>query len=506
MCATNQEKEKYSSSMKKTKNDKTTKKTKTTMMKNEASTIHYKPAYILSSSLVILLSLLLCLLASLVSYQVGVMARPYLTPEDSLSSSSSSSSSSSKSTGHDWIYCRNIKKEEDLLCSVAAKTYVDESENSSSSSSDDDDDDDDESNASAADAHLYGHHFMAALNSASMSASLKDLMAKFVQLTSKQGWFLTSHYCSRDSCILVFVEGHRLVVHRSTQTLDIFSTDDNLHVEWYHTAMAPWIRSQQWAYKPRAVPYNPAVVDAGMNDMYNFLLGSLEYTHKQLVVREETPFQEIAIYDTIDPRTASYVHYQKAIGAYEEDEDNYYRDNAHLFQPDRQMFLDGVVQSRRYGEKAYHEALVHPAMIAHSHPKRVAIIGAGEGATLREVLKHNTVEEVVMIEIDSLVMDVSRQYLTEWNDCSDIELPEGLVNPTGNCFDDPRATVYAKNAIAWFINNYPPSGTTHKLFDVIIMDALDPGECTYLESSIETLALLFVLTISQLQTIFCRKK
>jgi spermidine synthase len=50
----------------------------------------------------------------------------------------------------------------------------------------------------------------------------------------------------------------------------------------------------------------------------------------------------------------------------------------------------------------YHEALVHPALFSHSNPKRVAIIGGGEGATLREVLKHNTVSEAIMIEIDEV--------------------------------------------------------------------------------------------------------
>eukprot|EP00957_Ditylum_brightwellii_P099091 7547158-Ditylum_brightwellii.AAC.1 len=56
----------------------------------------------------------------------------------------------------------------------------------------------------------------------------------------------------------------------------------------------------------------------------------------------------------------------------------------------------------------------------HADPKNVAIIGGGEGATLREVLKHDTVEKCTMVEIDELMVTTSRKYLKEWSDCSDI--------------------------------------------------------------------------------------
>ncbi|EEC45064.1 predicted protein, partial [Phaeodactylum tricornutum CCAP 1055/1] len=70
--------------------------------------------------------------------------------------------------------------------------------------------------------------------------------------------------------------------------------------------------------------------------------------------------------------------------------------------------LDNVVQSRRFGDAAYHEALVHPSLFLHPNPKRVAILGGGEGATLREILKHDTIEEVVMVEIDSGIVAVCK--------------------------------------------------------------------------------------------------
>ena len=133
--------------------------------------------------------------------------------------------------------------------------------------------------------------------------------------------------------------------------------------------------------------------------------------------------------------------------------------------PQRMVFLDGWVQSTLFHEAAYHEALVHPAMFSALNAKRVAIIGGGEGATLREVLKHNTVKEAIMIEIDEKMVNASREFLPEWSDCSD------LVGSSVWCGDDPRASMYYEDAHAWFMNRYAQDLKKKKL-DVIIMDAL----------------------------------
>lgn len=125
------------------------------------------------------------------------------------------------------------------------------------------------------------------------------------------------------------------------------------------------------------------------------------------------------------------------------------------------------MQSTSKGERAYHESLVHPAMFAHPNPNRVAVIGGGEGATLREVLKHNTVKEALMIEIDEEMVAVSRQHLRDWSDCSD------LIGSAKWCGDDPRARVHYDDALAWFIDRYfDKNNITDDYLDVIIMDAL----------------------------------
>src|SRR5512143_3315925 len=81
----------------------------------------------------------------------------------------------------------------------------------------------------------------------------------------------------------------------------------------------------------------------------------------------------------------------------------------------RCLVLDGKMQSSITDEFIYHEALVHPAMLCHPEPKRVFIVGGGEGATLREVLRHKSVEYCLMVDIDEEVVKVSAELLPEYS-------------------------------------------------------------------------------------------
>lgn len=165
----------------------------------------------------------------------------------------------------------------------------------------------------------------------------------------------------------------------------------------------------------------------------------------------------------ISGRFNSVDDYEKSLAG----DGSYYSNHADLFSPDRAVFLDGVMQSRSKGERAYHESLVHPAMFAHPNPERVAIVGGGEGATLREVLKHKSVKDAVMIEIDEQMVSASRQHLPKWSDCSD------LVGSAKWCGDDSRSQMYYEDALAFFIDRYyDKDNITDELFDVIVMDAL----------------------------------
>lgn len=116
------------------------------------------------------------------------------------------------------------------------------------------------------------------------------------------------------------------------------------------------------------------------------------------------------------------------------------------------LILDGKIQSSEKDEFIYHEALVHPSLTTHPHPKRVFIAGGGEGATLREVLAHNTVDKVTMVDIDREVVDICRQFLPSFHQ---------------NCFNDPRVQLYFTDA-----REYLEHG--NEQFDAIIIDLPDP--------------------------------
>lgn len=121
------------------------------------------------------------------------------------------------------------------------------------------------------------------------------------------------------------------------------------------------------------------------------------------------------------------------------------------------LFLDGYVQSTEADEFIYHEALVHPAMLAHPSPRRVAVIGGGEGATIREVLRYPGVEKVVMVDIDEELIGLARKYLAKWHQGS---------------FDDPRVELVYGDGRRFLEEAEPGS------FDVVILDLTDPAEGT----------------------------
>ncbi|XP_021897126.1 thermospermine synthase ACAULIS5-like [Carica papaya] len=75
------------------------------------------------------------------------------------------------------------------------------------------------------------------------------------------------------------------------------------------------------------------------------------------------------------------------------------------------LVIDGKLQSAEVDEFIYHECLVHPALIHHPNPKKVFVMGGGEGSTAREILRHKTVEKVVMCDIDEEVVEFCKSYL-----------------------------------------------------------------------------------------------
>lgn len=115
------------------------------------------------------------------------------------------------------------------------------------------------------------------------------------------------------------------------------------------------------------------------------------------------------------------------------------------------LVLDGIIQSVEEDEYIYHESLVHPALTAHPMPKRVLVIGGGEGATVREILRHPGIERVVMVDIDAELVEICKTRLRAWHQ---------------GAFDDPRVTLVIGDGGRYV-------ETTDQMFDVIIIDVVD---------------------------------
>ena len=118
------------------------------------------------------------------------------------------------------------------------------------------------------------------------------------------------------------------------------------------------------------------------------------------------------------------------------------------------LILDGLLQSAEIDEYVYHESLVHPVMISHPNPKKVLIVGGGEGATAREVERYDMVEEIEMVDLDGELIELVKKYLP-WP-------REG--------FNDQRLKLTIMEGREYLSKQ--PDGK----YDIIIMDATDPTE------------------------------
>lgn len=129
----------------------------------------------------------------------------------------------------------------------------------------------------------------------------------------------------------------------------------------------------------------------------------------------------------------------------------------------RVLTLDGVVQVTEADNFIYHEMLTHVPILAHGDAKRVLIVGGGDGGMAREALKHRSVTQVTMVEIDAGVVDFCTEYMPDVSD---------------GAFDDPRLDLVIADGAEFMRLNAD-------LYDVIIIDSTDPigpGEVLFTDS------------------------
>jgi len=145
----------------------------------------------------------------------------------------------------------------------------------------------------------------------------------------------------------------------------------------------------------------------------------MTYKVKETLVTKKTPYQELAIVDTY------------ALG--------------------RMLLLDGIVQTSIEDEYVYHEMIAHIPLFTHPNPKKVLVVGGGDGGSIREILKHPSVEKAVLCEIDQVVIDECKKYLPEIS-CA---------------LDDERCEIFIGDGIK-YVHEHKNE------FDVIIVDSTDP--------------------------------
>jgi len=158
--------------------------------------------------------------------------------------------------------------------------------------------------------------------------------------------------------------------------------------------------------------------DIWYTEKYNNILG-LTFKIKGILHSEKSDFQEVEIIET------------EAYG--------------------KMLLLDGLVMTTEKDEFFYHEMISHIPMLAHPNPQKVLVVGGGDGGTVREVLKHTSVEEVILCEIDEAVINVSKKFLPQ----------------IAGKLDDPKVVINIEDAVEYMKRQ-------QESFDVILIDSTDP--------------------------------
>jgi len=117
----------------------------------------------------------------------------------------------------------------------------------------------------------------------------------------------------------------------------------------------------------------------------------------------------------------------------------------------KMLVLDGVIMCTEWDEHAYHEMIVHVPMFTHPSPEKVLVIGGGDGGTVREVLKHSSVKQVDLCEIDEHVVRLSRKHIPQ--------MASGL--------GDRRVRIVAEDGAKFVKDN-------KNTYDIILVDSSDP--------------------------------
>ena len=145
----------------------------------------------------------------------------------------------------------------------------------------------------------------------------------------------------------------------------------------------------------------------------------MKWRAKELLFRGKSEFQSVEVYETLSHG--------------------------------RMLLIDGLLMTSERDEFVYHEMIAHVPLFLHPKPRRVLVIGGGDGGTVRETLKHPSVEHVDLVEIDGMVVDAAKTFLPT----------------TSACLSDPRVSVRIEDGVKHMAAAGEP-------YDVILIDSTDP--------------------------------
>ncbi len=148
---------------------------------------------------------------------------------------------------------------------------------------------------------------------------------------------------------------------------------------------------------------------------------ALSLRHKgDPLFRKQSDFQKVEIYDT--------------------------------YQFGKMLTCDGAIMCAEKDEHVYHEMITHVPLFTHPNPKRVLVIGGGDGGTVREIVRHEGIEEVVLVEIDEVVVTASKEHLPS----------------LASALDHPKLDLHIEDGIKYVSN------TEDEAFDIVLIDSTDP--------------------------------
>jgi spermidine synthase len=167
-------------------------------------------------------------------------------------------------------------------------------------------------------------------------------------------------------------------------------------------------------------------------------------------VRHEVPRDRQHMYEALNDDYGFYIRSSKLL---EEGKTEFQDLEVHDTPQFGKLFrLDGCFMTSEREEFVYHENLIHPALTAHPDPRKVLVIGGGDGGAVEEALKHPGVEEAVLVELDGKVVEVAKRYFEM--------IHQGV-------FDNPRLRLRIEDGMKFIAE-------ADERFDVIALDLPDP--------------------------------